>query len=148
MSTSTLPLWNARYLGHCVQCFCCTVLRNSYIIFVRESSGRRLGFLHDASLGSCPSFSQGFFRVDRVACEACPVSSVFGISLMPGIGCPVVTNSTICAKDVGYGAGGSFEFADAVGKIPPALSVLGEVEGACAALGVMAGRPQMSRYAL
>lgn len=28
----------------------------------------------------------------------------FGISRIPGIGCPVVISSTICAKEVGYDA--------------------------------------------
>lgn len=29
---------------------------------------------------------------------------IFGISRIPGIGCPVVMSSTICAKEVGYEA--------------------------------------------
>lgn len=29
---------------------------------------------------------------------------MFGIALIPGIGWPVVISSTMCAKDVGYGA--------------------------------------------
>lgn len=31
-----------------------------------------------------------------------PSKTVSGISSIPGIGCPVVINSTICAKEVGY----------------------------------------------
>ena len=52
------------------------------------------------------SFSHGFLRFDALLCEPCPSSTVLGISLMPGIGWPVVMSSTMWAKDVGYGASG------------------------------------------
>jgi hypothetical protein len=38
---------------------------------------------------------------------------------MPGIGCPLVISSTICANDVGYGAAGALASASD-GKTPPA----------------------------
>lgn len=41
---------------------------------------------------------------------------------MPGTGFPLVISSTICAKDVGYGAGGSFAVLGGVGMIPPTAS--------------------------
>jgi len=71
------------------------------------------------------------------------------MSLIPGIGCPVVTNSTMCAKEVGYGAGGSFGFAEAPGIMPPAVSLLvaGVLVWACAGVpfGTGAGRPREAR---
>lgn len=39
-------------------------------------------------------------------------------------------SSTICAKEVGYGAGGSSGFEVPVGRIPPGASVLAGAEGA------------------
>lgn len=59
------------------------------------------------------SFSQGFRLFGFSACVPCPSKTVFGISLMPGIGCPVVMSSTMCANEVGYGAGGSLGFVGA-----------------------------------
>ena len=47
---------------------------------------------------------------------------------MPGTGFPVVINSTMCAKEVGYGAAGSLAVAGA-GMMPPAPSP-SEVAGA------------------
>lgn len=42
-----------------------------------------------------------------------------GISSIPGIGCPVVINSTICAKEVGYaGSAGAGAGAVAVAVVP------------------------------
>lgn len=48
--------------------------------------------------------SQGFRLFGFVASLGGAVFSTFGISRIPGIGCPVVMSSTIWAKEVGYGA--------------------------------------------
>lgn len=77
---------------------------------------------------STSSFSHGFFRFGLVACVPCPSSTVGGISLIPGTGFPLVIKSTMCAKLVGYGAGGSFALMDE-GRMP-----LGSVVGAGAVL--------------
>jgi hypothetical protein len=53
----------------------------------------------------------------------CPSSTVGGISLMPGTGCPLVMSSTMWANEVGYGAAGSLEFVGA-GGIPAGASSL------------------------
>lgn len=96
-----------------------------------------------AASGEASSFSHGFFRLERVADEAWPVRSVLGISLMPGMGSPVVISSTMCAKDVGYGAGGSLALAGASGRMPPALLVVEPAGEAFTPLG--AGRPRALR---
>lgn len=46
--------------------------------------------------------------------------------MMPGMGWPVVTSSTMCANDEGYGTAGSLIFEE-VGRMPPAASVLVDV---------------------
>lgn len=48
--------------------------------------------------------SQGFRLFGLVASLAGAVLREFGISRIPGIGCPVVISSTIRAKEVGYDA--------------------------------------------
>lgn len=48
--------------------------------------------------------SQGFRLFGLVASLGGAVFREFGISRIPGIGCPVVISSTIRAKDVGYDA--------------------------------------------
>ena len=48
-----------------------------------------------------PSVSHGFFRLCFADCVPCPSSTVLGISLIPGTGCPLEIRSTICAKLVG-----------------------------------------------
>jgi hypothetical protein len=58
---------------------------------------------------SAGSFSHGFLRCGFCAAVACPSRTVFGISLIPGMGCPVVMSSTIRWNEVGYGACGSAE---------------------------------------
>jgi hypothetical protein len=63
-----------------------------------------------------------------------------GISLMPGTGCPLVMSSTICANEVGYGAGGSSAAAGSTGNRPAEVAPLvGSVGG---------GRSRALRYAL
>jgi hypothetical protein len=52
------------------------------------------------------AISQGLSLLGFVASLGGAVFSTFGISLIPGIGCPVVISSTIWAKEVGYGASG------------------------------------------
>jgi hypothetical protein len=69
-------------------------------------------------------FSHGFLLFGFSAAVPCPSNTVVGISLIPGIGCPVVMSSTICAKVVGYGAGGSAGFAGA-GSTPLDASCAG-----------------------
>lgn len=107
---------------------------------------------HDAGAESplsadvASSFSQGFFRFSFVDSVPCPVRTVSGICLMPGIGWPVVTSSTMCAKEVGYGAGGSFGLV-VVGKIPPAASVLAAGGGGCTPFGAWVWGREL-RYAL
>lgn len=75
-----------------------------------------------ATAGS--SFSQGFLLLGFSAGVPCPSNTVFGISLIPGTGCPVVMSSTMCAKEVGYGAGGSLEPVGA-GNTPLGASLTG-----------------------
>ena len=70
------------------------------------------------------SFSHGFLLFGFSAAVPCPSNTVVGISLIPGIGCPVVMSSTICANVVGYGAGGSLGFAGA-GSTPLDASCAG-----------------------
>jgi hypothetical protein len=50
------------------------------------------------------------------------------MSLIPGIGWPVVTSSTMCANEVGYGAGGSLGFEEGDCSMPSAGSTLAEIE--------------------
>lgn len=45
--------------------------------------------------------SHGFFRLEAVGCVALSVSTVGGISMMPGIGAPLLMRATTSAKDVG-----------------------------------------------
>lgn len=97
------------------------------------------------------SFSHGFFRRGFAGSVPCPVKTVLGISLMPGTGCPLVMSSTMCANEVGYGAGGSLELAEA-GIMPPEASLLagtgGISKGASMLLavgGVGGGRPRALR---
>ena len=99
-----------------------------------------------ATAGS--SFSQGFLLFGFSACVPCPSNTVFGISLIPGMGCPLVISSTIWAKDVGYGAGGSVEFAGA-GNTPLGASYEGSLKSSgCTPFVCGGGRPRASRYAL
>lgn len=75
----------------------------------------------------------------------CPVRTVFGISLIPGIGCPVVTSSTICANEVGYGAGGSLGFEDGAGSIPPTPSASMGTEAGGTPFGAIGGADRALR---
>ena len=75
---------------------------------------------NSVEIGSWPllpvsSFSHGFFRFTNVAWEDRPSRTVSGICLIPGIGWPVVINSTIWLKDVGYGASDSELFVPTLG---------------------------------
>jgi len=48
------------------------------------------------------SFSQGFLRLEAVGCVALSERTVGGISLIPGIGAPLLIRATMSAKEVGY----------------------------------------------
>ena len=47
------------------------------------------------------AFSHGFRLFVFTGCVPWPSRIVLGISLMPGMGFPVVISSTMCAKEVG-----------------------------------------------
>lgn len=99
-----------------------------------------------ATAGS--SLSQGFLLLGFSACVPWPSNTVFGISLIPGIGCPVVMSSTMCAKEVGYGAGGSSGFAGA-GITPLGASKEDSLKSSgCTPFVCGGGRPRALRYAL
>jgi hypothetical protein len=120
---------------------------HALVITYRHYFERIRYIVHCAPLWDADSsFSQGFFRCALTGCVPCPVSTVFGISLMPGIGWPVVTSSTMCANEVGYGAGGSF--AEGGGSIPPAVSVPVDSAGVCMVLDTSGGEGRELRYAL
>ena len=65
-----------------------------------------LAFAISAVCAPAP-ISHGFFLLAVVLVVSLPASTVSGISLIPGIGLPVVMRSTISANVVGYGALGS-----------------------------------------
>lgn len=103
------------------------------------------------------SFSHGFFLRGLAGSVPCPTKTVGGISLIPGTGFPLVINSTMWAKDVGYGAAGSLALVGAGSIPPPAVPLLllavaeGISKGGCMpfeAGGVGGGRPRALRYAL
>lgn len=85
---------------------------------------------YDAAAETCSSslavpvssFSHGFLRAAFSGRVPCPSSTVLGMSLMPGMGCPLVMSSTMWANEVGYGAGGSLALVGA-GRIPAADSL-------------------------
>lgn len=53
--------------------------------------------------GASEPASQGFFLLICTLSLGLSSLILFGISLIPGMGWPVVMSSTICANDVGYG---------------------------------------------
>lgn len=61
------------------------------------------------------TLSQGFRLFGLVASLGGAVLRTFGISRIPGIGCPVVISSTIRAKEVGYDASTFSEAESSVG---------------------------------
>lgn len=61
----------------------------------------------DSDPSGSSSFSQGFLREITVLWLFSPSRTVAGISLMPGTDSPLVIRSTMWAKELGYGAGGS-----------------------------------------
>jgi hypothetical protein len=77
--------------------------------------------------GSPSSFSQGFRLFAVLLSLAFPSSTVFGISLIPGIGLPFVIRSTMCANEVGYGAAGSAAAAVAASLVLDGAAVEVEV---------------------
>lgn len=61
--------------------------------------------------------SHGFFRLEAAGWVALSASTVGGMSMMPGIGAPLLMRATISAKDVGNEGLGS---ASALAALPPA----------------------------
>ena len=74
-----------------------------------ERMGVSRGCFHSGSsslcTGSSPYFSHGFLRAGSALSLGGASRTMFGISLIPGMGLPDVISSTMSLKDFGYGGG-------------------------------------------